>query len=191
MINISHENIYDAMPGSLSIGFSLPGRYAKALLDFKSKDFLKDFDVLLGALKSDALTVSLLKAQHLKRHYLMEFVDVVSGILKLQKEFSSFLKLLIENNRFCLLEDIARCYQTLWKKKNNIKHLDIHSAVKLSKEEQLQVEKEIKKFFSENLKVTHDVDESLLGGLLVETDGVHIDTSVKNHIKKLEQAIRA
>jgi len=179
------------MPESLSIGFSLPGRYAKSLLDFKSKDFLKDFDVLLTVLKSDALTMFLLKAQHLKRHYLIEFVDVISDILKLQKEFSSFLKLLIENNRLSLLEDIARCYQTLWNKHQNVRHIAIYSAVKLSEAEKLQAQKAVKKFFSETLNVTYDVDESILGGLLVETDGLHIDTSVKNHIKKLEQTIRA
>ena len=50
--------------------------------------------------------------------------------------------------------------------------------------------KRVAKDFDVHLNVI-DVDESLLGGLLVETDGVHIDTSVKNHIKKLEQTIRA
>ena len=179
------------MPGSLSIGFSLPGRYAKSLLDFKSKDFLKDFDVLLTVLKSDNLTMFLLKAQHLKRHYLMEFVDVIGDTLTLQKEFKSFLKLLIENNRFCLLEDIARCYKTLWNKQHNIRHIDVYSAVKLSEAEQLQAEKAIKQCFSETLNMTHGVDESLLGGLLVETDGIQIDTSVKKYIKNLDQTIRA
>lgn len=179
------------MPKSLSIGFSVPGRYAKSLLDFTSKDFLKDFDVLLSTLKSDKQALFLLKAQHLKRQYLMEFVDVISDVLHLQEEFSSFLKVLIENSRLSLLEDIARCYRTLWNKHHNIRYIEIYSAIKLSAAEQLQVEQAIKKFFCETLNFTHKVDTNLLGGLLVETDGVHIDTSVKNHLKKLEQTIRA
>ncbi|HCU07045.1 MAG TPA: ATP synthase F1 subunit delta [Holosporales bacterium] len=179
------------MPASLSIGFSLPGRYAKSLIDFDSKNFLKDFDALLTVLKSNTDTVFLLKAQHLKRYYLMDFVDVISNTLKLQKEFSSFLKVLIENNRLSLLEDIARCYKTLWNKKQNIRNIDVYSAIKLSEKEKIEAEERIKSFFSEKLNIAYEVDESLLGGILIQSDGILIDASIKNHIKTLEQTIRA
>jgi F-type H+-transporting ATPase subunit delta len=178
------------MPESLSIGFSLPGRYAKSLLDFDSKNFLKDFGVLLTILKSNTDTIFLLKAQHLKRLYLIDFVDVISNKLKLQQEFSSFLKVLIENNRLSLLEDIARCYKTLWNKKNNICNIDVCSAIKLSEQEMVEVETSIKKFFSEKLDIVYKVDESLLGGIVIQAEGILIDVSVKNHIKTLDQAIR-
>lgn len=179
------------MPASLSIGFSLPGRYAKSLIDFEEKNFLKDFDVLLTVLKSNADTIFLLKAQHLKRYYLMDFVDVITDTLKLQKEFSSFLKVLIDNNRLSLLEDIARCYKTLWHKKQNIRNIDVYSAIKLSEQEMIAAEEKIKSFFSEKLNIVYAVDESLLGGILILSDGVLIDASVRNHIKTLEQTIRA
>lgn len=179
------------MLASFSISFSLPGRYAKSLIDFESQNFISDFDTLLTMLKSNAETIFLLKAQHLKRHYLMDFVDVISHTLKLQKEFSSFLKVLIENNRLNLLEDIARCYKTLWNKKHHICNIDVYAAIKLSQQEMLEAEESIKRFFSEKLNINYKVDESLLGGILVQSEGILIDASVKNHLKTLEQAIRA
>ncbi|MDP2193503.1 MAG: ATP synthase F1 subunit delta [Alphaproteobacteria bacterium] len=177
------------MSGLMSLRFSLPGRYAQALIQASQNDYRNDFHQLLAALNADAHCRFLLKAQYLKRKKVLEFADLMAEVLSLQPLFTQFLKVVIDHNRLCILEDIARCYRLLWNQLNNIKDINILTAMPIQPHEQEMINPILKSMFKETLNVTHHTDPQLLGGVVIESSEMRIDASIQHHLSKLKKSL--
>ncbi|MBP9752587.1 MAG: ATP synthase F1 subunit delta [Proteobacteria bacterium] len=174
-----------------SLFFSLPGRYASALLNSSNQSFEQDFKVTLRAIGYDASTELLLNSPYLSKKHVIDFMDVMRDKLGLQKEFTNFLKLLVLKNRFNILRDVYRCYVTLWNGLHNIKSIHVVSSDVLKKEQEKGIEELLAQFFDEKLLIDFSVDPSILGGILIKTDDLRIDATVLSQIQSLNSLLSA
>ena len=170
--------------------FSLPGRYATALLEQEKASFSNQFKKIIDVLEYDHHTHTLLSSRHLDKKQLISFMDKISEILDLSKTFTNFLKLLIQENRLSLLPEIHKYYEKLWNQKNNTLHAIIYSATKLDKETKEKVEKKLTQSINKKLLFKYEVNDSLLGGILVDLDGVRIDATILNQINAIEKKLK-
>ena len=101
----------------------------------------------------------------------------------------SFLQLLCERGRIRSLSGCVEEYKKLLDVQNSISTAYIKSAVELTEEEKekLKDKLEIKCGHSVILECT--VDESLMGGLVVEIDGKIIDGSLKTRLYEVKDVI--
>lgn len=169
--------------------FSLPGRYAKALLLQKDESFSKEFEVTIKTLQADPVSALLLNSKHLDKKFLISFMDTIGSILKLSKTFVNFLKVLTQNNRMNILTDIHRCYDTLWNQDHNYQNALIFSATPLLSENKIQIESLLNEFFPQKLTLSYKVDKTLLGGFLIEVGNRRIDATMLNEIKQIKQIL--
>ena len=63
------------------------------------------------------------------------------------------------------------------------------SSKDLSKLELDKISKELSDSIGSNLKLNYKVDKNLIGGLKLQLGSFMIDTSIKNKLKKYEQAM--
>ena len=101
----------------------------------------------------------------------------------------SFLKLLCERGRIRSLAGCVEEYKKLLDVENCISTAHITSAVELTEEEKekLKDKLEIKCGHSVILECT--VDQSLMGGLIIEVDGNIIDGSLKTRLHEVKDVI--
>jgi F-type H+-transporting ATPase subunit delta len=171
--------------------FSVPGRYAKALLLQKDASFSKEFDITIKALRADPVSSLLLNSKHLDKKFLISFMDTLGGILKLSKTFINFLKILTQNNRMNIIADIQRCYDTLWNQEHNYKNVIIFSISTLTFENKSQLENLLGEIFPQKLTISYKIDKTLLGGFLIEVGNMRIDASLLNEIKQIKRMLEA
>jgi ATP synthase F1 delta subunit len=169
--------------------FSLPGRYAKALLLQKDERFSKEFEVTIKALRADPVSALLLNSKHLDKKFLISFMDTLGSILELSKTFINFLKVLIQNNRMNILADIHRCYDTLWNQDHNYQNAVIFSASTLLADNKIHIESLLNNVFPQKLTISYKIDKELLGGFLIEVGNMRIDATVLNEIKQIKQML--
>lgn len=85
------------------------------------------------------------------------------------------------------LSEIVRHMQQLERENSHIDSVTLTSAHPLSDEQQKDI---LKKIFGERtMRVTTATDESLIGGVQVETQNTRYDMTIKSHLKQLENAL--
>ena len=103
--------------------------------------------------------------------------------------FADFLGLLFENRRLSLLPEIAGLYDELRFEAERVVKAKVTSAVALPAGELETIKAALKRRFGREVEVEASVDESLIGGAVIDAGDVVIDGSVKGKLGRLQAAL--
>lgn len=114
--------------------------------------------------------------------------EVITKTLKshLNQETFKFLIVLVNRNRINLLQAVIDSYLNLVYQLASIKMIDIWSAFAFTNRQKntlIQKLKEITK--AREIRLSINVDESLIGGFLIKTESKVIDFTIKNQLQQL------
>jgi F-type H+-transporting ATPase subunit delta len=99
---------------------------------------------------------------------------------------NQFLAVLAENNRLALLPEVSALYEQLRAESELVLKANITSAVPLSDAELAKLVAALKKRFNREVEVQTAIDESLIGGAVIDTGDLVIDGSVRNKLARLK-----
>ena len=118
-----------------------------------------------------------------------KLVNLISDKLNFSKNVKKFLLLLIEKKRiFFVNKIIESCLRLCSQKRGEIK-ASLISSKELSQTELNDISTDLSKSMGSTLKFDYKVDKELIGGLKLQLGSIMIDTSIKNKLKKYEQAM--
>ena len=103
--------------------------------------------------------------------------------------FGNFLGLLFENRRLPLLPEIAGLYDELRFEAERVVKAKVTSAVILPLAEMEKIEAALKRRFGRDVEIETAIDESLIGGAVIDAGDVVIDGSLKGKLGRLETAL--
>jgi F-type H+-transporting ATPase subunit delta len=106
-------------------------------------------------------------------------------------EFVNFLELLVEKHRMPVIFRVRRRFEDLWAEENKLLDVTVTSAVELDPEIAERVGKEIEKQTGRTVELTSEVDEGILGGLVLRVGDMVLDASVRNRLERLRKNIAA
>lgn len=99
----------------------------------------------------------------------------------------SFLKVLIDKNRFSEFSQIKADYEIKLDDVNKIQAVEITSAVELSEEYRERILQKLSEKLQKNIRPNWKVDENIIAGLIYRINDNVIDTSIKNKLDKLNK----
>ncbi len=114
---------------------------------------------------------------------------LIEKIFKYDEMFISFLKVLVENNRFSLIEEIFLEYSKLANEYLKIEEAEIISAVKLTDNELSDIRKMLEKKLNKRVEITQKTDEKLMAGIRVILKNEVIDNSMETKLNNLKNII--
>ena len=103
--------------------------------------------------------------------------------------FGNFLGLLFENRRLPLLPEIAGMFDELRFEAERVVKAKVTSAVPMPAAELETIKAALKKRFGRDVEVETAVDESLIGGAVIDAGDVVIDGSLKGKLARLQTAL--
>ena len=103
--------------------------------------------------------------------------------------FGRFLALLADNRRLSLLPEIAGLYEDLRNEAERVVKARVTSATALPAAELETIRSALKKRFGREVEVEAAVDESLIGGAVIDAGDVVIDGSLKGKLGRLQSAL--
>ena len=169
-------------------------RYSRALFDVakeadeleKIENDVKNFQFLL----SQSLEIkNFIKnpTQSIKTQN--KIIDLLSEKLGFKKNLKNFFLLLVKKRRIFFIKKIFISFVKLCSLKRGEVKASLVSSKELSQKEIDDISRDLSKSMGSTIKFDYKVDKTLIGGLKLQIGSFMIDTSIKNKLKKYEQAM--
>eukprot|EP01025_Chloroclados_australasicus_P059114 TRINITY_DN7462_c4_g1_i1.p1 TRINITY_DN7462_c4_g1~~TRINITY_DN7462_c4_g1_i1.p1 ORF type:complete len:278 (+),score=33.50 TRINITY_DN7462_c4_g1_i1:2-835(+) len=165
--------------------------YAGALVDLsKEKDALEavhtDMDTLSRVLQNDEGLKEFLMNPVIVEDKKNKVLDKVASEAQFSPYTTNFLKLLIQKGRMEAILDIFEAFEVEYCKLTDTQVATVKSAVQLEQEQQYMIAKKLQELTgSKNVKLRPVIDNSLIGGFIVEYGSSQIDLSVKGQLDRI------
>jgi ATP synthase, F1 delta subunit len=104
-------------------------------------------------------------------------------------EVRNFLELLIEKHRMPAIFRIRREFDDLWKKEHDRIEVTVTSAVELDPAVAQEVAGAVEQQTGKKVDLTSNVDEKIIGGLVLQVGNMVLDSSIRNNLEKLRQSV--
>jgi ATP synthase F1 delta subunit len=111
---------------------------------------------------------------------------VVSGA---EPEFLNFLELLAEKHRMPAIFRIRRAFDELWAEENKRLEVTLTSAVPLDEGIARRVGDEIARQTDRQIDLRSEVDEDILGGLVLRVGNMVLDASLRSKLERLRKEV--
>ena len=166
-------------------------RYSLALYELGNESKLltkieENSNVFLSLINSSNDFKNFVKDPTTSQDVLIKVINKLSEIYKIENLFKNFLNFLIVKRRFFYIEKILKSFIEICSEKRGELKAKIISAKQLTKEEINKISVELSNTFKSKIKLNYNLDESLIGGLIVQVGSTMIDSSIKNKLQQIE-----
>ena len=173
--------------------------YARALFSYISeRGDLSRFSEILKVLKTlslDKEIIRIYKDSSIPKGKVVEIVlnsveSITSSYSDREvKHLGNFLKLVIKNKRFQLLDEIENLYDNYLMQKRNTLAAEVISSHKLSKSERYIVQEYLQKNFSKSVSLKYRTKKTLIGGLVIRSNEWTLDLTIEGKLRHLTKAL--
>jgi len=170
----------------VALSGSAPRRYAEAILDLATAErAVEPYRTSLDSLAA-GISPQSIRALRDPSVPVRQRLAAIEAVTKGQpKAIRSVLLLLEQRDRIALLPDIARAYGDLVDRRAGIVDAKITTAVALDDKQRRAFVERLEKSSGHKLKVTFAVDESLIGGAVIQLGDHQVDSSVRAQLHAL------
>lgn len=117
----------------------------------------------------------------------LEGLDLaVSGA---DSELDNFLEMLIEKHRMPAIFRIRQRFDELWKEENELIEVTVTSAIELDPAVVEEVGAAVERQTGKSVELTSRVDDSIVGGLVLQVGNMVLDASIRNSLEKLRRSV--
>jgi F-type H+-transporting ATPase subunit delta len=110
---------------------------------------------------------------------------------KLNEAAKNLVAVLSENKRLALLPEIAALYEEMKAQLQNTVDVVVTSAFELTSEQAEKLTQSLKARLQCDVRMTSEIDETLVGGAIIRAGDLVIDGSVKGKLSKLAEAMKS
>tara|TARA_Y100001970_G_scaffold283780_1_gene399758 strand:+ start:2117 stop:2674 length:558 start_codon:yes stop_codon:yes gene_type:complete len=169
-------------------------RYSRALFEVAKEE--KDLDKIETDIKKFMLLFD--KSEALKNFFnnptinlntQNNVINLLSDKLGFSKNLKNFFLLLVKKRRIFFVKKIFESFLRLCSRKRGELKAYLISSKELSQVELDEISNDLSKSMGSTVKFDYEVDRGLIGGLKLQLGSFMIDTSIKNKLKKYEQAM--
>jgi F-type H+-transporting ATPase subunit delta len=104
----------------------------------------------------------------------------------LSARVGNFIKLLLRYKRLVILPYLLEAYQKLCYRHEKVLIVYVTSAFNLSSVQKQALAAALKKYFNMSVEIHYKINASLIGGLIIQSDELLIDGSIKNQLNRLK-----
>ncbi len=162
--------------------------YSLALEEGQIENIKENSDLVIKSLKGNEEFEDIIKHPRISNKEKEELINKVFNN-ELHETLKGLISILIKKGRSGEIINTLEMYNELVKKHNNIIDAKIVSSVKLSEERIEQIKDKLSNNLNKEVQVEVEIDESLIGGLLIRVDGRIIDGTIKKRLEDIRSGL--
>jgi F-type H+-transporting ATPase subunit delta len=103
--------------------------------------------------------------------------------------FENFLEALLERHRMPVIFRIRTAYERLWEEENRLLPVQVTSAVELDEQTVSSIGKRIGEQTGRQIELSSEVDDSIIGGIVLRVGNVILDASIRSRLEQLRKQV--
>ena len=173
------------------INSTSPKNYAKALAEIVKdnvmsyEDIKHNLDTVILILQSSSELQMTLENTAISNS---AKIDIINEVFKNQinDKIINFLKILVNKSKFNELPLIIDEFNKILDNVNNIKRVEVVSAVQLTEDQKNKITEKLKNKLNKNIIAEWIEQPEIIGGLIIKIEDDVIDSSLKKKLENLE-----
>ncbi len=173
------------------INSTSPKNYAKALAEIAKdnvmsyEDIKHNLDTVILILQSSSELQMTLENTAISNS---AKIDIINEVFKNQinDKIINFLKILVNKSKFNELPLIIDEFNKILDNVNNIKRVEVVSAVQLTEDQKNKITEKLKNKLNKNIIAEWIEQPEIIGGLIIKIEDDVIDASLKKKLENLE-----
>ncbi len=169
-------------------------KYAEALIDFGKAEKMSYVSISVDLANIQSI---LSKSEDLYEALTNPLISIEDKLNIIEKAFEkdvdvlirNFLKVLTEKDRFNLIYDIIKIYNSLLDEINGIARIDVISAVELNDIEQADIQAKLAEKLKKQVVIKYKTDKSIIAGLVFKMGDDIIDMSIARKLEDYKMAL--
>ena len=171
----------------------IANRYAEALFQLSeeeniTKEIYNELHDVVEVIKNNKELDNVLKSPLVAKNEKTQLIEALFNN-KINKDLKNFIKILVEKGRISSLKSIELTFKELLNDKHNIIEGTVISAIALTEKQVKELEEKLSKKYNKNVTLENEVDQSILGGVLVRLGNTQIDGSVKTRLNNIKDQL--
>jgi F-type H+-transporting ATPase subunit delta len=118
----------------------------------------------------------------------LEKKSMLEEVVK-DKLLLNFLKVLVDNQRFSLVEAVALAYKDILDDLNKVMNVTVISKKPLTEVNLERIKKKLKSTYQRRVDLEEVIDESIIGGFKIEFEGNVIDETINKQLTDLKSSL--
>lgn len=168
--------------------------YAKAA--FQAAREHDQLETWSGALANLAVVVSDSEMQRVVEHpnlSTQQKIEIISDVCdgQLSEPVLNLLRMMAENQRLTLVPAVAGMFSDLRHEHEKTVDVNLTTAFEMTDEQQKKLSEALSRKLDRKVTMTSNVDQSIIGGVLIEAGDTVIDASVRGKLSRLASAMRS
>ena len=169
-------------------------RYAKALFELGKEEgdlinIEKNMQNLLKVYNTNIEFQNFTKNPTYSINIQLLAINKIAALMIFSKSLKNFLSLLVIKRRIFFLNKIIKSFLKLSSIQRGEINAELTSSKNLSNEELKKISEELSKSINSKVNFDYKVDENLIGGFKIQLGSLMIDTSLKNRLRKIKEAM--
>jgi len=169
-------------------------RYARALFEVaedkgKAEDIMMHLRLINDFLRAGKQASKFLYSPVIEDEKKMKLLLSIAKQGDFCTEFMNFLKMLLEKKRLNLLHGILLRYRDFFDVYKKRVYVLIKSACEMEKPQMKRLKEMLKKRLGKEIAVKHEIEPSLMGGLLIKVGDRVYDASLRRNLAKLREVM--
>lgn len=174
---------------------NLSSSYASALFELSLEENILDSVmqqsvILAQIVNSNEDFYKLLNAPTVTKEEKIALMDKVFG-RQIDKRLLNFVKVMISRKETLRLKDSLKEFEDLYNAHNNIEKATAITAVPMSEELKNRLVEKLQAVTGKKIILTNKVDESCIGGVVLELDDVQYNDSIAEKLNSLKQQLKS
>jgi len=156
----------------------------------KKKEYKEALETVENAFNNEPLYMDFLCSHSISMNERLSALEEAFSA-KIPEDIVSFLALLCEKGRISGFYSAVEEYNRLYAESERVLKAKITSVVQLTEDEKEKLCKKLQEVYACNIEAEYYSDASLIGGIVIEADGMIIDGSIKRRLNGIKEVINA
>ena len=170
-------------------------RYSLALIDIAKENNMLDeiyeqFKIVVKELTKEKKMWELINIPSIETSQQKQLIQTIFGG-GINPYLNNFLMVLFDKNRFNELEFIFSAFKDYYFVEKNTVEASVLSVIKLSEEHIKAIQEKLEKRTNKNIIVTNEIDESIIGGIVIYFGDQVIDGSIRSQLNSMKIELKS